>query len=302
MKPENNAPVLDEGIAREASGSRKHGQWIDVLRRLARNKLAMAGLVVVIIMVLIAVFANVLAPYEFSKINMRERFAPLSSAHWFGTDEYGRDILSRMIYGARTSLLVALGGVVICIVIGGVLGLVTGFFGGWVDTIIMRILDIFMAIPALLLAVAIQAALGSGLFNTMLAVSVAGIPATCRIMRATVMQIRDQEYVEAAFATGSSKFRVILRHILPNTLAPILVEATLKISANIMAISGLSFIGLGVQEPQAEWGAMISSGRAYIRDYAPLVVFPGMAIVITLIAFNVLGDGLRDALDPKLKQ
>ena len=302
MKPEKNAPVLDEGIALDEISGKKHGQWIDVMRRLARNKLAMAGLVVVLIMVLIAVFAKVLAPYDYSRISMSNRFAPLSSEHWFGTDEYGRDILSRMIYGARTSLLVALGGVVICIVIGGVLGLVTGFFGGWVDTIIMRILDIFMAIPALLLAVAVQAALGSGLFNTMLAVSVAGIPATCRIMRATVMQIRDQEYVEAAFATGSSKTRVILRHILPNTLAPILVEATLKISANIMAISGLSFIGLGVQEPQAEWGAMISSGRAYIRDYAPLVVFPGMAIVITLIAFNVLGDGLRDALDPKLKQ
>lgn len=302
MSTRKKAPVLDENISLTQSSGKKHGQWIDVMRRLFRNKLAMAGLVVALLMVLIAVFADFLAPYDYSKISMANRFAPLSGEHWFGTDEYGRDILSRMIYGARTSLLVALGGVVICIVAGCVLGLVTGFFGGWVDTIIMRILDIFMAIPALLLAVAIQAALGSGLFNTMLAVSVAGIPATCRIMRATVMQIRDQEYVEAAFATGSSKARVIVRHILPNTLAPILVEATLKISANIMAISGLSFIGLGVQEPQAEWGAMISSGRAYIRDYAPLVVFPGMAIVITLIAFNVLGDGLRDALDPKLKQ
>jgi peptide/nickel transport system permease protein len=166
----------------------------------------------------------------------------------------------------------------------------------------MRVLDVFMAIPALLMAVAIQASLGTGLFNTCLAVSVAGIPATCRVMRATVMQIRDQEFVEAAIATGSSHARIIVRHILPNCLAPILVEATLKISANIMAISGLSFVGLGVQEPQAEWGAMISAGRAFIRDYAPLVVFPGMAIVLTLMSFNVLGDGLRDALDPKLKQ
>ena len=296
----NSAP--NENIDLNEMKGKKHGQWIDVMRRLTRNKLAMAGAVIIIIMVLIAIFADVLAPYDYSKMDMANRFAPLSSAHWFGTDEYGRDILSRMIYGARTSLLVALGGVIICVVIGCALGLVTGFFGGWTDTIIMRLLDIFMAIPALLLAVAIQASLGVGLFNTMLAVSVAGIPATCRIMRATVMQIRDQEYVEAAFATGSNSARVIVRHILPNTLAPILVEATLKISANIMAISGLSFLGLGVQEPMAEWGAMIASGRAYIRDYSPLVVFPGMAIVITLIAFNVLGDGLRDALDPKLKQ
>jgi peptide/nickel transport system permease protein len=159
-----------------------------------------------------------------------------------------------------------------------------------------------MAIPALLLAVVIQAALGTGLFNTCLAVSVAGIPATCRVMRSSVMTMRDQEFVEAAIATGSSKARIIARHILPNCLAPILVESTLKISGNIMAISGLSFVGLGVQAPEAEWGAMVSSGRMYVRDYSPLVLFPGFAIVLTLVAFNILGDGLRDALDPKLKQ
>ena len=296
------APVLDENNALDEISGKKHGQWVDVMRRLARNKLAMAGLVIVVLLVVVAILAPVLAPYDYKTQEFSNRLAPLSKAHPLGTDEFGRDILSRMIYGARTSLLVALGGVVVCLVIGCTLGLVTGYFGGWIDTVIMRLLDIFMAIPALLLAVAIQSALGAGLFNTMLAVSVAGIPATCRIMRATVMTIRDQEYVEAAIATGSSKARVIFRHILPNTLAPILVEATLKISANIMAISGLSFVGLGVQAPEAEWGAMVSSGRAYIRDYAPLVTFPGLAIVITLVAFNVLGDGLRDALDPKLKQ
>lgn len=302
MSTRNDAPVLDEDISYQEMSGKKHGQWIDVMRRLARNKLAMVGLVIVLALVIVAILAPVIAPYDYMTQQFSNRFAPMSREHLFGTDEFGRDILSRMIYGARTSLLVALGGVVVCLVIGCTLGLITGFFGGWIDTIIMRLLDIFMAIPALLLAVVIQSALGAGLFNTMLAVSVAGIPATCRVMRASVMQIRDQEYVEAALATGSTKARIIIRHILPNTLAPILVEATLKISANIMAISGLSFVGLGVQAPEAEWGAMVASGRQYIRDYAPLVVFPGMAIVITLVAFNVLGDGLRDALDPKLKQ
>lgn len=291
-----------EKLQKNAAKMKKHSQWGDVMRRLFRNKLAIVALVFVVILVLIAIFAPLLAPYPYMEQDYSNRMAPLSMAHPFGTDEYGRDILSRMIYGARTSLVVALGGLVICLVIGCFLGLVTGFFGGWVDTIIMRLLDIFMAIPALLLAVTIQSALGSGLFNTMLAVSVAGIPASCRVMRASVMQIRDQEYVEAATATGSGKMRILIKHILPNCLAPILVEATLKISANIMAISGLSFVGLGVQAPEAEWGAMVSSGRAYIRDYAPLVVIPGLAIVLTLVAFNILGDGLRDALDPKLKQ
>jgi peptide/nickel transport system permease protein len=289
-------------LKKHAEKQKKHSQWGDVMRRLFRNKLATVALVFVIFLVLVAIFAPVIAPYDYKAQDYANRLAPLSMAHPFGTDEYGRDILSRMIYGARTSLLVALGGVVICLVIGGVLGLITGFFGGWVDTIIMRILDIFMAIPALLLAVVIQAALGTGLFNTCLAVSVAGIPATCRVMRSSVMTMRDQEFVEAAIATGSSKARIIARHILPNCLAPILVESTLKISGNIMAISGLSFVGLGVQAPEAEWGAMVSSGRMYVRDYSPLVLFPGFAIVLTLVAFNILGDGLRDALDPKLKQ
>ena len=285
-----------------ASETKKRSQWGDVVRRLFRNKLAVAALIFVTILIIVAILAPVVAPYDPTVQTYSNRLAPLSLAHPLGTDEYGRDILSRLIFGGRTSLLVALGGVVICLVIGGFLGLVTGFFGGWTDTIIMRLLDIFMAIPPLLMAVTIQAALGTGLFNTCLAVSIAGIPATCRVMRSSVMTMRDQEFVEAALATGSSKARIIVRHVLPNCLAPILVESTLKISGNIMAISGLSFVGLGVQEPASEWGAMVSAGRVFVRDYWPLVIFPGLAIVITLVAFNILGDGLRDALDPKLKQ
>lgn len=284
------------------SEHKKHSQWGDVIRRLFRNKLAVVALAFISILIVVAILAPVVAPYDPTAQTYSNRLAPLSLAHLMGTDEYGRDILSRLIFGARTSLLVALGGVVICLLIGCSLGLVTGFFGGWADTIIMRLLDIFMAIPPLLMAVTIQAALGTGLFNTCLAVSIAGIPATCRVMRSSVMTMRDQEFVEAALATGSSKARIILRHVLPNCLAPILVEATLKISGNIMAISSLSFVGLGVQEPASEWGAMVSAGRMFVRDYWPLVIFPGLAIVLTLVAFNILGDGLRDALDPKLKQ
>lgn len=289
-----------------ASGStlkvKKHSQWGDVFKRLTRNKLAMAGLVIVVLIILVAVFADFIAPYDYKAQDYANRLAPLSLAHPLGTDEFGRDILSRIIYGARTSMLVALGGVSICLVVGGILGLLAGYFGGWVEVIIMRIMDIFMAIPYLLLAVTIQSALGEGLFNTMLAISLAGMPATCRVLRATIMTIRDQEYIEASIATGSGSLRTMVRHVLPNSLAPLIVETTLKIGAKIMGISSLSFVGLGVQAPIAEWGAMVSSGRLYIRDYAPLVVFPGLAIVITLVAFNVLGDGLRDALDPKLKQ
>ncbi len=289
-------------LQKNAAKQKSHGLWLDAFHRLLKNKLAVVALCFIVFLVLVAILAPIIAPYPYMQQEYSNRLAEMSLAHPLGTDEFGRDILSRLIYGARTSLLIALGGLVICLVIGFVLGMVAGFFGGWADTIIMRCLDIFMAIPALLLAVVIQASLGTGLFNTMLAVSVAGIPATARMMRASVMQIRDQEFVEAATATGSNKARIMFKHIFPNCLAPMLVEATLKISGNIMAISGLSFVGLGVQAPLAEWGAMVSSGRAYIRDYPPLVVFPGMAIVLTLVAFNILGDGLRDALDPKLKQ
>ena len=288
-------------VAGKTLKAKKHSQWGDVFKRLTRNKLAMAGLVVIILIILVAIFADFIAPYDYKMQDYPNRLAPLSWEHPLGTDEFGRDILSRIIYGARTSLLVALGGVSICLVIGSILGLLAGYFGGWVESIIMRVMDIFMAIPYLLLAVTIQSALGEGIFNTMLAISLAGMPATCRVLRASIITVRDQEFVEAGIATGSRSLRNMVRHVLPNTLAPLLVETTLKIGSKIMGISSLSFVGLGVQAPLAEWGAMVSTGRTFIRDYAPLVVFPGLAIVLTLVAFNVLGDGLRDALDPKLK-
>jgi peptide/nickel transport system permease protein len=279
----------------------KHSQWGDVFKRLMRDKLAVVGLVIVIFLILVAVFANFLAPYDYTIQDISNRLAWPSREHLLGTDNFGRDLLSRVIFGARTSLLVALISLVISTVIGVILGAFAGYFGGWTETIIMRLMDVLMAIPQILMAVSIQAALGTGTFNTALAISISGIPMGVRILRAQILSIRDQEYVEAAIATGSSSMRVLFHQIMPNCLAPLIVDISLRVGMAIMSISGLSFIGLGVQPPTAEWGSIMTAGRTYIRDFWPLATFPGVAIFLALFGFNVLGDGLRDAMDPKLK-
>jgi len=280
---------------------KKHSQWGDIAKRLTRDKLAMVGLAIVLLLIFVAIFAKYLAPYDYTAQDMKNRMAWPSAEHLLGTDNFGRDLLSRIIYGARTSLLIALISIVISTAVGIVLGAFAGYFGGWVDTIIMRLMDILMAIPQILMAVSIQAALGTGTFNTALAISITGIPMGVRILRAQILSIRDQEYVEAAVATGSGSMRVLFRQILPNCMAPLIVDISLRVGGSIMAISGLSFIGLGVQPPAAEWGSIMTAGRAYIRDFWPLATFPGIAIFLALFGFNVLGDGLRDAMDPKLK-
>lgn len=282
--------------------TRKKSQFGEIWRRLRRNKLAMLGMAIVFVLVFVAVFADVLAPYDYTAANFAERLQMPNKAHLLGTDNLGRDLLSRIIYGGRTSLLVACLAIVISLLVGGFFGATAAYFGGWYETVVMRVTDVFMAIPTTLLAISISAALGSGTFNTALAISVSGMPAYVRLMRACTMSAREQEYVEAARCTGSSDMRIIFRHIVPNTLASIIVDATLRVGANILAISGLSFIGLGVQPPAAEWGSILTSGREYIRDFWPLVTFPGLAIMLTLFGFNLFGDGLRDAFDPRLKQ
>lgn len=286
----------------EKTLERKRSQWRDVWRRLRKNKLAMVGLVTVLLMMIVTIFAEQIAPYSYSQQDLANSFAPLSWEHPLGTDNLGRDILSRIIYGGRISLLVAIVALVLSTVSGCIIGAIAGYFGGKCDAVIMRIMDVLMTIPGFLLAVSISTALGTGLFNTALAISITGIPRGVRIMRASVMTIRDQEYVEAAVACGSSNLRIIFRQIFPNTLAPMIVHCSLGIGSNILAISGLSFIGLGVQPPTPEWGSILNAGRQYIRDYWPIIIFPGMAIMITLFGFNLLGDGLRDALDPRMKQ
>lgn len=281
---------------------RKRSQFGDVWKRFRRNKLAMVALVVVIVIIFVVIFADYIAPYGYDGIDYSARFQMPSAEHLLGTDNMGRDLLSRIIYGGRISLLVAVMAVLIALIVGGFLGAIAGFFGGVTDNVIMRIMDILMAIPSFLLAVSISAALGSGTFNTALAIAVGAIPSYARLVRSQVLTVRDQEFIEAAEANGASQLRVIFRHVLPNCLSPIIVESTLRIGACIMAISSLSFIGLGVQPPTPEWGSIMATGREYMRDFYPIVVFPGIAIMITLFGFNLLGDGLRDALDPRLKR
>lgn len=284
------------------SDLKKRSQMKDIWRRLKRNKLAMIGMVIVFILIILAIFADHIAPYSYAASDLSNTFAYPSRQHLFGTDNFGRDILSRIIYGGRISLLVAVMAVLAGLCVGGILGLIAGYFGSVCENIIMRLMDLILAIPGFLLAVCISAALGSGIVNTIIAISIGSVPGYARMMRAIVMSIRDQEYVEAARVSGASNFRTMLRHILPNTLSPIIVESTLRVGACIMMISGLSFIGLGVQPPTPEWGSMLSSGREFIRDFYPMVIFPGAAIMATLFGFNLFGDGLRDALDPRLKR
>ena len=273
-----------------------------VFHRMSKNRLAMLGLFIIIVLVLMAVFADFVAPYTFDGTDLENQFAGSSAAHPFGQDEFGRDILSRVIYGARISLKVGFISVGIALIVGSFIGAVTGYFGGRVDTALMRFIDVLQAIPDILLAIAIVASLGPGLGNLMIAVGIAGIPGYAKIVRSAVMSIVDMEFIEAARAGGSSDFRIIFKHIIPNCMAPIIVQATLGVAYAILNAAGLSFIGLGLEPPTPEWGAMLSGGRAYIRSYSHLTLFPGLAIVITIFALNVLGDGLRDALDPKLKR
>lgn len=286
----------------EMNNVRRRSQFQETWKRLRRNKLAIIGMIIVLLLILMAVFADVIAPYDYMDQDPTARLEFPSKEHLLGTDNYGRDLLTRIIYGGQISLLVAIMAVGIALVIGGFLGATAGYFGGWYEVIIMRLMDILMAIPGILMAVSISAALGNGIFNTALAISVGGIPSYARIVRATVMSIRGQEYVEAARALGCRNMRIIFRQILPNTLSPIIVDTTLRLGMNILQISSLSFIGLGVQPPMPEWGSIMANGRTYIRDFYPLVTFPGVAIMLTLFGFNLFGDGLRDALDPKLKR
>jgi peptide/nickel transport system permease protein len=281
--------------------TKKSSLWRDAWQRLYRNKLGMLGLIILGILVILIVGADVFSTHDYARQDYTARFAMPSREHIMGADNYGRDLWSRLLHGGRISLLISLCSVIASVSCGAFLGSTAAYFGGKTDLAITRLLDALMAIPNLLLAVAISAALGTGPDKTIMAISISGIPGSMRIMRATVLSVKSNDFVEAARATGSRHFRIIFKHIFPNTIAPLVVNSTLQIGGNIMAISGLSFIGLGVQAPIAEWGAILSSGRQYIRDFWPLIVFPALFIFLTVFSVNLLGDGLRDALDPRLK-
>lgn len=280
---------------------KKKSQLRDIVRRFMRNKAAVGSFIVILIFIFLAIFADQIAPYGEDDQLLSRRFIPPCWEYPFGTDDYGRDILSRCIYGARTSLTVGLVSVTFSCVIGILLGSLAGFYGGATDNIIMRIVDIMLAVPSMLLALSVAAALGTGLINLIIAVGISAIPGYARIVRASILSVKEQEFIEAARSIGASDFRIIMKHILPNCLAPIIVQATMSIATAILSAASLSFIGLGIAAPTAEWGSMLSAGRAYIRTHGHVLLFPGLMIVITVFAFNLLGDGLRDALDPRLK-
>lgn len=290
--------------ANKANAPKKRGQFEEVWRRLKKNKMAMIGLAMVAFMVVLAIFADFLFDYNevVIKQNTAIRLQGPSAEHWFGTDEFGRDILARLVHGARISLMVGVIAVAIALTIGGTLGAISGFFGGKVDMIISRAMDILLAVPSLLLSITIVSALGPSILNLMIAIAVSSVPGYARIVRSSVMTVRDNEFVEAAKAIGANNAQIIASHIIPNCMAPIIVQVSLKVASAILSTSGLSFLGLGVKAPTPEWGSMLSGGRAYLRNAPHLTVFPGLCIMLTILSLNLLGDGLRDALDPKLKQ
>ena len=280
---------------------KRNSQFLDIMHRLSKNKAAMAGLVLIIIEVLLAVFAKFIVPYDWNAIDIANANSFPSLQQLMGTDELGRDIFSRIIYGARYSLSIGIFATLITTVIGTFIGAVVGYYGGTFDNIIMRILDVIQAMPPILFNICIATALGSGFMNTLVALAVGGIPGAVRLVRGSVMSIRKVEYLESADSINCSKMRTIFVHVLPNAISPSIVSATMNVANLILTAASLSFIGLGVQAPTPEWGAMLSASRNYIRNYPYMVLFPGLAIAITVLALNMLGDGLRDALDPKLK-
>ena len=293
-----------EGGKKRHHKARKHSQWRDVWFRLKQNKLAMAGMILAALLVLAAVFAPVLTPYDPEMLDAANRFAPMSLQHPLGTDNYGRDLLTRLLYGARTSLLVAALALVLSFVVAIVLGLLAGYFGGVLehDPADPQKAGRLMSIPSVLLAISISSAMGAGIWPTAIAIAITGVAMNVRLLRATVLTVRSEEYVEAAKATGSSALRIMFHEILPNCLSPLIIQFSMGIGGNITTIAGLSFIGLGVRPPISEWGNIMTTGLEYIRQYWPLAIFPGIMIMLTLFAFNCFGEGLRDAMDPKLKQ
>jgi len=281
-----------------AVGPRPAGVW----KRLRRDKLAMASLAFLVVLVILTALAPLVSPHNPNDTNLAMRLKPPGTeGYLLGTDHLGRDMLSRLIWGGRASLVVGFTAVILAMSIGIITGLITGYYQGAIDAVVMRVIDVLMAFPAVLLAIAVIAALGPGLMNAMLAVAIVGIPYYARIVRSTVLALREREFIEAGRAQGLPDVRLLARHILPNCLSPIIVAGTLDVGWMIMAAAGMSFLGLGAQPPMAEWGVMLSEGRAFIRFAPHESVLPGMAIFLVVLSLNLLGDGLRDALDPRLK-
>ena len=285
--------------ARAVPASRSRKVRSPAVRRFFRNRMAVLGLVLVAVLVLVALLAPYIADAPPARQNLRDRLLPPSAENWFGTDEFGRSVFSRVVYGARVSLLTGTLPVLVAGTIGTLLGLLAGFYRGWLDSVLMRIMDVLLAFPSILLALAIVGTLGPGLRNAVIAVAIVSIPEYARIVRSVVLGAREEEFVQAASALGARDLRKMFRHILPTALGPLSVQASLGVGYAILSLAGLSFLGLGIQPPAADWGEMLNRGRNFLPDSNWLLVFPGLAISVTVLAFNLLGDGLRDALDPR---
>ncbi len=275
--------------------------WRDAWKAFRKNKTAMVGLYIIVFFVLIAIFAPLIAPYGFKEQVLVNRLKPPSSAHWFGTDDLGRDLFTRVMYGARISLWVGFFSVIASIFVGTILGILAGFYGKWIDMLISRLFDILLAFPSILLAIAIVAILGPSLQNALYAIAIVNIPTYGRLVRAKVLSLKSEEYITAARAIGMTNTRILITHILPNSLTPIIVQGTLGIATAIIEAAALGFLGLGAQPPDPEWGKMLSDSRQFIQKAPWTVIFPGLSIMLTVLGFNLMGDGLRDVLDPRMK-
>ncbi|MEC0239256.1 ABC transporter permease [Paenibacillus dokdonensis] len=292
VKPNSAAaPVMEE----------VSGPWRDAWRAFRKNKIAMIGLMIIIFFIVIALIAPLIAPFNYKDQQLMDRLKAPSSAHWFGTDDLGRDLFSRVLYGARISLWVGFFSVIGSIVAGTALGIIAGYFGKWADMVISRLFDILLAFPSILLAIAIVAILGPSLQNALYAIAIVNIPTYGRLVRAKVLSLKNEEYITSAKAIGMKNMRILLSHILPNSLTPIIVQGTLGIATAIIEAAALGFLGLGAQPPEPEWGKMLSDSRQFIQKAPWTVVFPGVSIMLTVLGFNLLGDGLRDVLDPRMK-
>ena len=301
MENMQNTENLDLMTEEDLQAAAPSSLWKDAWKRFYKNKTAVIALIVLVLMALAAIFAEVISPYGPYEAELKDVKAGPSAEHWFGCDENGRDILTRILYGARISLSVGFISVLISTVVGSGIGLISAYYGGMVDAVLSRIMEMIQSFPSILLAIIFMSVFGRGIENAVIAIALVSIPAPARIIRSSALSAKENDYVTSAKAIGCSDLRIMVKHILPNILAPIIVDATMAVSGAILSLASLGFLGLGVQTPTAEWGYMLSTGRNYIFSANHIITFPGIAIALTVLAFNLLGDGLRDALDPRLK-
>lgn len=300
--PENSNGAVALSTGNEYKRTWKDSSFGTVVVQFTRNKAAVVGIIIIVLLILMGILAPLIAPYSYSAADpLHAKEAP-SAAHIFGTDLYGRDILTRIMWGARTSMGLGIGASLIGVLIGVFFGAIAGFFGGWVESLILRICDIIQSIPNMLLCILISQMLGTGIFPTMMALAFYSVPEVVRLLRSSMMSLRDQEFIEASKAINCSKIRILLVHMLPNSLSSVIVSFSIGVGMKIMNSAGLSFLGLGIQEPIPEWGAMISLGKSIMRQAPHAILIPGIFVALVVLAFNIVGDGLRDSLDPKLRK